>query len=370
MDISYCEDGEDSRDEPPPISGPQPSSLVRQTIIAAIRTAVNHVDEEVRPTIGVSNEGPRFLRTTDFSTSPFGVCGSGRYLNLPLTFPKHGVIPEKTLVLQLCERDKSWTPWNLVGTYWARGFMQVSVTEIGGKLLGRRPVKDAPALVNPFKLLSDLQGLKLPSLAADVIADFFSLLKRLTETPEAHPDLCSKPPQWDPEWTSKHPAAGYVVAPTDGGGLDAWVVEKEKQEAALIDAMPCFLSLKGVPRFKRLEQPLGTVVKVIRKVLWRYPRDALKGGIKYDWGASQAAVRALLWDSAMADKLVWGARGSRELAIKLDDLWQSSLQHAPRLPLFARLASFFARCDTANRFRSPELLPTPGVLSFCDGLAA
>ena len=243
LDLTYTEDG--TR-----VSGAKSPSPNRDAIIAAVRATALNLLPGVQPTIEETESLDRFAQTT--APSLYGTSGSGRYLNLTLTFPNaQGGGEAKKLVIQLSERDSDWTPWQLVHTYWG-SFMQVTVTARpgGGRLVGKRVPQSGTALVNVCNIISGLGHLPSEEFGK-VVVGYYELLGQLLEKP------------WDTVDTNlkaRHPSyAQLSTAEFDKA--------KEVQEVALMKSMPVFDTLASVPRDTRqkIHPSMQRAVSFLRK---------------------------------------------------------------------------------------------------------
>ena len=402
VDISYCEAGT----RVAPTAGAPPITTTRDAIEAALRSAVGMIALPSRPTIGPIVRSSRF-RTTAPPTAPLANSGSGALVDIPLVFPAEGAAAALTIMVQLSERDIDWTPRMLVGAYWGANFMNVCVTAVaaGGagaaegeapanKLLGLRCAVQGRATFNPICLLLSCIGKEArtsaagnaisavprlpPVAAAFMLDDFFRVMGQLLDGEEEAPEaLASKHAHWDPAWT------GSGGAHKDDIGK--WKEEKQAQAAPLIARMASFKGLRDTDHDQRTRMSLGVAVDVLRKLAWRYLRDARDGAVKYDIAASRAALLALLRDGAASRALPWTpaqvATFARVLGAAEGDA-EDSEGHTVRTRGTGSLAgstdeanrnryrALFLGVSTAAPFREPALRAAPGVLTFQDGLAA
>jgi len=134
-----------------------------------------------------------------------------------------------------------------------------------------------------------------------VIDDYLRVVKMLLAHPnprEKHPDLCSKPPHWDFEW-SKDPAKFK-------DDMGRWSKVKDKQTLALVELMDSFRKpLRKTEHTTRTGSALGIAANSLRRVLWRFVRDKLEGGIVYDIEATRAGVIELLRRPQAPLELPW-----------------------------------------------------------------
>jgi hypothetical protein len=321
IDISYPGSGRD----------PTTCATLRK-LLTAVRGAVATSGGSL--TAGAVVTGARFIATSP--VSPLGAAGSGSYTNVPIDFMDASGTKVKTCLLQFSERDPRWAPRALVGTYWALPLMEVWITAQrrgagrGGAdsmdLVGARPLPGAPTFVNPRTILlacsgrtgaegyADLAALPVPDTAA-IVGQFLDAVERLLQNPLAFPGLIERHPAWDATWPRGAAASG-PAAPFQRERT-AWAAEKDAQNEALVAVMPSLSALANSSHAVRLTSALGVAATVLRRVVWRFPRDTVKSGALYSLSASRAALITWLMAPAVAATTPWGIVGCREICALL-----------------------------------------------------
>ena len=267
---------------------------------------------------------------SDVGYPPDGRATTGRMLNWTLRFGE-GNDPKDAVLVQFCERSSAWSKEDLVRGYWSSfHFAAISAAASAFALPAAPAAAAAPATaataataaaaaaavppqlphllealcppcgaeatVTPAALLSAVKGMKSANEAAAVIADFMRVLEEAVE-PEPRPLYKLLATKYA-KMATFHTGPGK---PTDAE-FKAYFKEKDDRDVELEVLMPslsdCIKDLRAqhtsyMQSWHRIHRH-NVALSELRRLVWRFPRDCIEGGVVYDFGKTREELLLFL----------------------------------------------------------------------------